>query len=47
MKLGQQEATLAHQVSELERLRDALSEARAELIRFARSETSKPLNFRN
>ncbi|MFX5668635.1 hypothetical protein ABTE14_20450, partial [Acinetobacter baumannii] len=29
--LGQQEATLAHQVSELERLRGALTEAHAEL----------------
>ena len=29
--LGQQEATLAHHVSELERLRDALTEAHAEL----------------
>ncbi|WP_413456570.1 DNA-binding protein [Herbaspirillum huttiense] len=29
--LGQQEATLAHQMSELERLRDALSEAHTEL----------------
>jgi len=43
--LGQQEATLAHQVGELERLRDALTEAHAELhqVRSERNQQSAQL----